>query len=82
MVVEMQGVKLQQSFHVFDMGGNDMVMGVEWLRSLGEVKINWDELTMKFVIGNEERQIRGDPSLVKTLASLNTMTKSLRKGGQ
>lgn len=53
-VVEMQGVELQQGFHVFDTGETDMVLGVEWLRSLGEVKVNWDELTMKFMIGTEE----------------------------
>lgn len=81
-VVEMQGVELQQSFHVFDMGGTDMVLGVEWHRSLGEVKVNWDELTMKFMIENEEKRIRGDPSLVKTLVSLKSMSRSLRKGGE
>lgn len=78
----MQGVELHQSFHVFDMGETDMVLGVEWLRSLGEVKVNWDELTMKLNIGNEERRIKGDPSLVKTLVSLKSIIRNLRKGGQ
>lgn len=82
MVVEMQGVELQQSFHLFDMGDTDMVLGVEWLRSLGEVKMNWDELSMKFMIGKEERRIKGDPSLVMSLVSLKSMMRKLRRGGQ
>lgn len=59
-----------------------MVLGVEWPRSLGEVKVNWDELTMKFMIGKEERSIKGDPSLVKTLMSLKFMLRNLKKGRQ
>lgn len=43
-VVEMQVIELQQSCHVFNMGETDMVLRVEWLCSLGEVKVNWDEL--------------------------------------
>lgn len=39
-VVEMQSIELQQSFHVFNMRGTDMVLGIEWLRSLGKVKVN------------------------------------------
>lgn len=37
---------------------------------------------MKFMIGNEERRIKGDPSLVKTLVSLKSMMRNLRKGEQ
>lgn len=51
-VVEMQSIELQQSFHVFDMGETDMVLGIEWLRSLIEVKVNWDQLTMKFKLAD------------------------------
>lgn len=32
--VEMQGIELQQTFHVFDMGGTNIVLGIEWLKSL------------------------------------------------
>lgn len=39
--VEMQGIELQQTFHVFDMGGTDVVLRIEWLMSPGEVKMNW-----------------------------------------
>lgn len=53
-VVEMQGIELHQSFHVFDMGGTDMVLGIELQRSLGEVKVNWDQLAMKFKLGDLE----------------------------
>lgn len=40
-LLEIQGMRVIQSFHIFDLGGADMVLGIEWLKSLGEVKVNW-----------------------------------------
>ncbi|KAL4577127.1 hypothetical protein LXL04_013230 [Taraxacum kok-saghyz] len=34
---------------VFDMGHLDMVLGMEWLKTLGDVVHNWDKATMRFV---------------------------------
>lgn len=64
------------------MGGTDVVLGIEWLKSLGEVKMNWGQLTMKFRLQGEERCIQGDPTLAKTLVSLKAMMKNLKKGGE
>lgn len=46
------------------------------------MKVNWDQLTMKFKIGDEGRCIKGDASLAKTLVSLKVMMRNLKKGGQ
>ena len=48
--MEMQGLKIQQDFDVFDLGG--VVLGMEWLASLGEVRANFRELTLKIPIAN------------------------------
>ena len=33
---------------VFDMGHLDMVLGIEWLKTLGDVVHNWDQSSMRF----------------------------------
>lgn len=33
---------------VFELGGVDLVLGVSWLATLGEVQVNWKTLTMQF----------------------------------
>lgn len=39
-LLEIQGMRVIQSFHIFDLGGTNMMLGIEWLKSLGEVKVN------------------------------------------
>nr|KYP63839.1 Transposon Ty3-I Gag-Pol polyprotein [Cajanus cajan] len=41
----------------------DMILGMEWLRGLGEIKANFDKLTLKVKVGGEVYQIKGDSSL-------------------
>ena len=52
LTLEMQGLKIQQDFYVFDLGGVDVVLGMEWLASLGEVRANFRELTLKIPVVN------------------------------
>ncbi|WCJ33627.1 Transposon Tf2-6 polyprotein [Euphorbia peplus] len=44
---------------VFDMGNLDMVLGIEWLKTLGEVTHNWDLQYMRFNHENQEFVLRG-----------------------
>lgn len=75
--LEVQGVKITQDFFPFDLGGADVVLGVTWLSSLGDVCANWKNLTMKFELGGRRVSLQGDPSLVKTVVSLKAMLRSL-----
>lgn len=79
--LEIQGMQVQQSFYLIDLGGANLVLGIEWLKELGEVKMNWN-LTMKVKEGNKEWCIKGDPTLSKTLVSLKSMMHILKKGEQ
>lgn len=80
--LEIQGLKVLQSFYLFDLGGADIVLRVEWLESLGEVKVNWKLLTMKIKEGDRSICLRGDPSLSKTLVSLKSILKAVNSGEQ
>lgn len=38
--ITVQGFKIIQTFYLFPLKGVDAVLGMEWLRSLGEVKVD------------------------------------------
>lgn len=52
---------VKENFYLFELGGVDLILAVSWLATLGEVKSNWKNLTMRF--NQDERQVRiqGDP---------------------
>jgi hypothetical protein len=41
------------------MGGADIVLGIQWLQSLGTVAFNFQELFMKFSLEGKEIELRG-----------------------
>ncbi|MCI13398.1 RNA-directed DNA polymerase (Reverse transcriptase), partial [Trifolium medium] len=40
--------KINQDVHLFELGGIDVVLGMEWLKTLGDTIINWKQHTMSF----------------------------------
>lgn len=44
--------------------------------------MNWGQLTMKIKEGNKEWCLKGNPTLFKSLVSLKSMMRTLKKGGQ
>jgi hypothetical protein len=41
------------------MGGADVVLGIQWLQSLGTMAFNFQELFMKFSLEGKEIELRG-----------------------
>jgi hypothetical protein len=41
------------------MGGTDVVLGIQWLQSLGTMAFNFQELFMKFLLEGKEIELRG-----------------------
>nr|KYP35791.1 hypothetical protein KK1_043163 [Cajanus cajan] len=60
---------------IFDLGGVDIILGVGWLMTLGEIKVNWRNLQMNFVQQGRPVTIHGDPSQSKEMI----IAKALRK---
>lgn len=79
--LEVQGVRITQDFFPFELGGADVVLGVTWLSSLGDICANWKNLTMKFEWEGRRVSLQGDPSLVKIVISLKVMLRSLQSTG-
>lgn len=68
--LKIQGVKIKQNFLSIKLGNMDMIMGIEWLSQLGDVKTNWMLLVLKFKENGKWVDIQGDPSLSKIEVSL------------
>jgi hypothetical protein len=62
------------------MGGVDVVLGVQWLQSLGTVAFNFLELFMKFSLDGKEFELRVNTGKPSKLISSHGMTKLLKKG--
>ncbi|RDY05429.1 Retrovirus-related Pol polyprotein, partial [Mucuna pruriens] len=60
----------------------DLVLGYMWLEELGDIKANFKEHMMKVKVKGEEVELRGDPTLSRTVASIKAMMKEWRKGGE
>lgn len=60
---------------VFELGGVDLILGVSWLATLGDIKANWQSLTMQFQTKQGPVEIKGDPSLGKFIISPNKLLK-------
>ena len=48
---------------VFELGNLDMVLGIEWLKTLGEVIHNWKEQSMRFKQGERWVELKSGPTI-------------------
>jgi len=59
-------------------GGDDVVLGVQWLQSLGTIAFNFQKLFMKFSSGGKEVELRGIAGKLGKMISSNGMRKLLK----
>lgn len=58
--VHVQGRMFTVDLHVLPLCGVDIVLGVQWLKSLGPVLIDYNDLTMKFVHEGKLIELKGN----------------------
>lgn len=78
----MQNYLVTLSLLPLKLGNADIILGVEWLETLGEVKSNWKEQVMKFNHNGTTVTLRGDPSLCNSPVSLKALWKALKDDGE
>ncbi|TYK13876.1 Ty3/gypsy retrotransposon protein [Cucumis melo var. makuwa] len=74
--VHLEGWKVTDSFLPLQLGGVDMILGMQWLHSLGVTEVDWKRLVLTFHHQGKKVVIRGDPSLTKARVSLKNLMKS------
>jgi hypothetical protein len=57
------------------MGGVDVVLGVQWLQSLGIMALNFQELFMRFSLKGKEIELRGIQGKPSKVIISNNMKK-------
>lgn len=69
----MQGVQFHTDIMILPLGGCDMVLGIQWLVTLGDIMWNFSDLRMVIPNGNKKVVLRGiQPHSVKFMTSKQT----------
>lgn len=59
-VVHVQGQIFTVDLHVLPLCWADLVLGIQWLKSLGLILIEYNDLTMKFMYSDKVIEFKGD----------------------
>lgn len=80
--VKLQMGDYQLKTHMFaiHMGGCDIVLGAEWLRTLGPITMDFQELYMSFKQNNCTHTLRGLQAGAPSIVNSHRMEKLLKKG--
>ena len=61
--LQIQGLSIVQDFLSLDLGNSDLILGIQWLETLGPVTTNWKTQMMQFTWQGQKIILIGDPSL-------------------
>lgn len=51
-------MEIRENFYLFELGGVDVVLGVEWLAKLEEIRVDW-KMTLRYGPEDAEVVIKG-----------------------
>ena len=80
--LSLQALEILDDFLPLNLGTTDVILGVQWLETLGETVHHWKEHTMKLRVGNHQVILQREPLLHKTRVSLKHMVRLLRSKKQ
>ncbi|KAL4033568.1 hypothetical protein IC575_006666 [Cucumis melo] len=61
---------------LIELGGVDVILGMQWLNSLGVTMVDWKKLTLTFSAEGKQICVKGDPTLTKARIRLKSMFKT------
>ncbi|KAL4564788.1 hypothetical protein LXL04_028859 [Taraxacum kok-saghyz] len=79
-LLQLQNVDIVEEFLPLRLGSSDVILGLQWLETLGNTKTNWKDLTMEFELGGQPVKLVGDPSLGRSQITLKAMERELKRG--
>ncbi|GAU37691.1 hypothetical protein TSUD_164940 [Trifolium subterraneum] len=65
--------QLSPNMHLFELGGIDVVLGIEWLKTLGDTIMNWKKQTMSFWWEGRWVTLRGKEGCQKQIVALQSI---------
>ncbi|KAL0556516.1 hypothetical protein IC582_005030 [Cucumis melo] len=68
--------KIVDNFLPLELGGVDVILGMQWLHTLVVTEVDWRKLTLTFIQNEKKVVLRGDLSHTKASMSLKHMMKT------
>ncbi|PKI67810.1 hypothetical protein CRG98_011783, partial [Punica granatum] len=78
----MQGREYEADMLLFPLESYDIVLGMQWLSTLGDILWNFKDLQMKFAVGGKESMLQGNNSEELKTITKEQMEKLLHKKDQ
>ena len=75
-----QGIMVIDEFLPLSLSSIHIILGKQWLDSIGWVHQHFQKLIMKFIIDGEVQTLRGNPNLRKEVISVDHEAKDLLHG--
>lgn len=75
--LQLQSVMIKSDFIVLDQGSADVVLGVQWLRTLGKYEVNWETQELAFDSTQGRVTLIGDRALHSHLSALQSLTSGI-----
>nr|GEU29164.1 hypothetical protein [Tanacetum cinerariifolium] len=82
MVVSLPNMQLIEDFLPSELGSTDVILGIKWLQTLGDVNVNWKLLTMTFMGDRGKITLVGDRRLCRSKMSFKAAARYLQMDGE
>ncbi|GKA44497.1 reverse transcriptase [Tanacetum coccineum] len=79
---QLQGVNFCSDVMCLPLVGCEIILGIQWLSTLGDIKCNFKELRMEFMYKSKKMVLRGTPKSNSEWMSGNKQNKMERQGKQ
>nr|GEX60049.1 retrotransposon protein, putative, unclassified [Tanacetum cinerariifolium] len=76
-VQSMLGMVVIDDFYPLELGSTNVILGMKWLRQLGDMRVNWRKLTMTFWFAGKQVTLNGDASLHRGATSLRALVRGI-----
>ncbi|XP_057453204.1 uncharacterized protein LOC130745077 [Lotus japonicus] len=77
--IEAQGIPIVQHFFLLSLGGTELVLGMDWLASLGNIKANFKNLTLQWEVHGRKMRLQGDHFKRENKQSMRSSKKLQRR---
>lgn len=81
-VLNLPNLTIINDLFPLSLGSTNVILGVQWLMTLGRLECDWGTSEMEFQVGEWSLLLQGDRSLVKSQISLKSMMKHVKGEGR